>query len=265
MLVAFWSSHHGQCGATSNLISLSLAISLKYNFKVLVSHSQYGETQLERALVPDVDKYIGDTLCNYGLEPVLRLTKNGLLNIDNFSDYTIPILKNNGYDLLAGVRREQEGAIEKAVYENAILKVLEMSKEKYDFVFVDIASGFLNPLSKKIIDISDLVVVNINQNKYVLDKIHKSNYINEIEDKAIFCIGKYEDGLKYNAKNIKRKYKIKELISVPYSAGLIDRMNRGDIIELFGRNIIEKKKKTDSNFFNTIVDSAETIVKKINI
>ncbi len=260
MLVSFWSSHHGQTGASTNLIVLSLAIALSEKAKVLVSHSQYGETQLERALVSDIDTYMEDTLCNYGLEPVVRLTKNGLLSIENLSDYTIPLLKNNGYDLLAGVRKKIDGKQEKTVYENSLLKALEIANKKYDYVFVDIASGFMNELSKKLIEISDLVVININQNKYVLDSLKNSDLTKEIAEKSIYCIGRYDNTIKSNLKNISRKYKLKNTICVPYSPQLIDVINRGEVLELFGRNILENK-KTKSNFFSEVLESAETIVK----
>ncbi len=260
MLVSFWSSHHGQTGATTNLIVLSLAIALNEKAKILVCHSQYGETQLEKALVSDIDSYMEDTLCNYGLEPVVRLTKNGLLNTENLSDYTIPLLKNNGYDLLAGVRRKIEGSQEQSVYENSLLKTLELANKKYDYVFVDIASGFINDLSKKIIDISDVVVININQNKYVLESVMQSNLINEIAEKSIYCIGRYDKKIKATIKNINRKYKIKNTIYVPYSSQIIDLINRGEILELFGRNILENK-KSKSDFFIDLLQSAEALVK----
>ncbi len=259
MLIAFWSSHHGQTGSSTNLIALSLAIALNEKAKVLVSHSQNGENQVERALVPDIDTYLEDTLCNYGLEPVLRLTKNGLLSIDNLSDYTIPLLKNNGYDLLAGVRRKMDGTQEKIVYENAFLKAIDIANKKYDYVFVDLASGFVNELSKRIINISDMVVININQNKYLLETIKNSEYIESIRKKSIFCIGRYDDSIKANKKNIDRKYKLKKVISVPYSAQMIDLINRGEVLELFGRNILEKKKER-SKFFDEILKSANFLV-----
>ncbi len=261
MLISFWSSHHGQTGSTSNLISLSLTMALNNNLKTLVSHSQYGETQLERALVPDIDNYIGNTLCNYGLEPVLRLAKNALLIADNFSDYTIPLIKNNYYDLLAGVRKKQDNKQELNSYEDTIIKVLEMAKEKYDLVFIDLASGFINDLSKKIIDISELVVININQNHYVLDTLKNSDFINSIENKSIYCIGKYDDRVKSNAKNIARKYKLKNLITVPYEAQFIDVINRGETVELFGRNLVGKNSRKQSDFFKNLIKSSDEMLK----
>lgn len=261
MLISFWSTHHGQTGSTNNLIVLSLAIAMSEKAKVLVSHSQYGENQLERALVSDIDSYMEDSLCNYGLEPVIRLTKNGLLSIDNLSDYTIPLLKNHAYDLLAGIRRKLDGAQENAIYENALLKSLELANQKYDYVFVDIASGFLNELSRKIIEISDLVVININQNQYVLDSLKKSEWISQISEKTMYCIGKYDPGIKANAKNICRKYKLGNVIRVPYSPQLIDLTNRGEILELFGRNILDHK-RSKSEFFKEVLLSAQEIVKK---
>ncbi len=263
MLISVWSSHHGQCASTTNLIALSLSIALSEKAKVLLSHSQYGETQLERALVPDIDNYMQDTLCNYGLEPVLRLCKNALLNTENFSDYTIPLLKNNGYDLLAGIRKNIDGRQEKIVYENAVIKALEIANKKYDYVFVDIASGFINDLSKRIMEISDLVIISINQNKYVLEKLRQAEFTSEIAEKSIYCIGRYDASIKSNAKNIARKYKIKELITVPYSAQLIDIINRGEILEVFGRNILEKR-TVNSKFFSELLKSSESLLKKLD-
>ncbi len=260
MLVSFWSTHHGQAGVTTNLISLSLAISLSKNLRVLVSHTQYGESSLERALVSDIEEYLGGALSNYGLEPVLRLAKNGLLNTDNFSDYTIPLLKNNGYDLLIGTRKQNLSEGEKKNYEDTMLQILKMANDKYDLTFVDLAGGLMNELSQRALLMSDIVVININQNNYSLEKLKEADFIDKIKGKVIYCIGRYDSGIKSNVKNIARRHKLKNIISVPYSPRLIDVINRGDIVEYFGRNILNKK-KGNTPFFKEILKSTDAIIK----
>lgn len=264
MLVSFWSTHHGQSGVTTNMAALSLAISLKYGFRVLVTHTQYGETSLERTLVSNIDEYIGGTLSNYGLEPALRLEKNGLLNEDNFSDYTIPLIKGNGYDLLVGTRNKDLGAAEQKNYEDTMIRVLEMARRKYDLTFVDLAGGMMNELSKRVLMKSDIIVVNINQSSYTLDRLKQADFESIKGDvKLIYCIGRYDERIKSNQKNISKKYRLKNVIAVPYYAQLIDVMNRGEMVEFFGRNIVDKKRRQD-DFFKCLLKSSEKIVKQMD-
>lgn len=262
MLVSFWSTHHGQSGVTTNMISLSLALSLSKNLKILASHSQFGESSLERTLLSDTEKYLSGTLSNYGLEPVLRLEKNGLLSADNFSDYTIPLLKNNRYDLLIGTRKQNLSQTEISSYEETMLNVFKLAKHKYDFTFVDLAGGLMNNLSKKALLLSDIVVVNINQNHYSLEKLRDAEILKEVKGKIIYCLGRYDSGIKSNARNISRKYRLKNIITVPYSPRLIDVINRGEIVEYFGRNIIDKK-KNENLFFKELLKSVEQMIKRM--
>ncbi len=257
MLISFWSIHHGQAATTTNMLSISLALSLSSNSKVLVSHTQYGETRLEDSLVSDVKIYKDSVISGYGIEQLIRLQKNGLLHTDNFSDYTIPLLKNNRYDLLIGTDQHHLEEEELLIYEETLLNVLSLSMSTYDYVFVDIASGTQNKLSQKILDMSDVVVINTSQNTYSIEKLIQSDIVQK-DKKTMYCIGKYEDSIKTSKKNLIRKYRFNNIITVPYSPILIDIINRGEMLDYFGRNI-SLSKKSKSPFFSEVLKSAEKL------
>ncbi len=257
MLVSFWSIHHGQSATTTNMLSLSLALSLNTRNRVLVTHTQYGETRLEDSLVRDLDIYKESIISGYGMNPIIRLQKNGLLNTENLPDYTIPLIDNNRYDLLIGTDKHNLEDDELIAYEETLLNVLVISMKIYDYVFVDIASGQNNRLSKKVLEISDVVVVNTSQNTYSVEK-HLESTILPTDKKTLYCIGKYEDRIKTSKKNLTRTYKLKNVLTVPYNPVLIDVINRGDMLDYFGRNIVQHK-KNKSEFFSDVLKSANNL------
>ncbi len=259
MLVSFWAMDNGQSASTTNMLAMSLALSLKYKLKTLVTHTKYGETRLENSLLKDLDTYTESAISGYGLGPLIRLQKNGLLNSENYTNYTIPLIRDMRYDLLIGAENQHLELGELESYEKTLLNVLELAGANYDMVFVDVSSGEENRLSKKLLDMSDIIVANMNQSTYSIDRVVNSKLLDGREN-VLYCLGRYEDKIKASRKNIERRYKLKNLLTVPYNPMLIDVINNGSILEYFGRNIIEDK-KIKSEFFKTILQSAEIIEK----
>lgn len=258
MLVAFWSNLHAQSGVSTNMLLISLTFAIKEKLKVMACSSQDGDLSLERSLLYDLDNFIGDKLMNYGFEPMMRYAKNGLLNKDNFSDFALPLINGLNYDLFIGSKISKQGQMERETYENSLLEILEMSKLKYDLTFVDVSSGNAKALSNSIMDISDLIVVNTNQNETAIKCLKQSSILERYKDKIIYLLGRYEDGVCFNKKNIMRRYELKPMITVPYTAQLIDVINRGETAEFIGRAYSDKN-YAKKDLFRELEKSANTI------
>lgn len=259
MLIAFWSKLKGQAGVSSNMLITSLLASVKYKMRVMACSSQINDLSLERALVPNLDSYIGETLNNYGFEPMMRYAKNGLLSLDNFSDFALPLVRNLHYDLFMGTQKTNKSDIEREKREELMLQILELSKKKYELSFVDLENGSDSELSLKIMKLADLIVLNINQNSLALEETKKSSIIEEHQKKIVYLLGRYEDGIRMNKKNIGRKFGFKPLVVIPYMPQLIDIENRGDLVEFIGR-AANNKSYMKNVFFQEANKAVETII-----
>ncbi len=256
MLISFCSNKSGY-GTTTNLISLSLALSLSKKHKVLIINCSYDDYSLEKALISDVSVYNESVISGYGILPLIRLKKNGLLTLENYSNYTVPLLKNGRYDMLIGLNKPSLEQEELKEFESKILEVICMSKEIYDYVFVDISNKFNDKLFEDIREKSDLIVVNINQNLSDMQRVLDSNESLHFS-KTLYAIGRYEDRVKSCKKNIERKFKLKNILTVPYEPALIDFINKGAVLEYFGKNITDSR-KVKNEFFKKLLKSVDII------
>lgn len=260
MLVAFWSKIKGQAGVSTNLLVLSLLCAIKMKMKVMVCNSDTSDFSLEKALLSHPEGYLEETLSNYGFEPMLRYAKNGLLNLDNLSDFALPLLKDLQYDLVIGEKNTNFGSLEREKNKELFLEILELSRKKYDLSFIDLASGFEQGLNEEIMKRADLIVMNTNQNRLSVEALLSSPPFIEHKEKTIYLIGHYEDGILMNKKNLGRKYRLHPLSTVPYLPQLIDILNRGELIEFIGR--VEQSKVYEKKyFFRESLKAADSIIR----
>src|SRR5690606_31316759 len=122
-----------------------------------------------------------------GIDAMVRLIKTGQLNAEDIHNYSKTFL-NERLDLLTGstspIRLPNE-----AKYMPSIFNV---AKDHYNFIFVDVSSGLQSEVTKEILNIADLIVVNLNQNKKVLNS-YFSNLKNLFENKdTAILLGRYD-------------------------------------------------------------------------
>jgi len=99
--------------------------------------------------------------------------------------------------LLTGTRN-----INTDIYRNGLNEtihlILKSAGEYYDLVLIDTAPGN-NEISRKIIENSDLITVNLSQNPNTFDNFldNFGNYT----DRSCFIIGRYDDNSRYNIRS----------------------------------------------------------------
>lgn len=263
MQIAFWSTMHGQTTTTSNLIAISSLIALEYRLKLLVTHNHYERSTLESSLL---DRRLLETelteLSDAGIDALSRFIRFNSLDQDNIQGYTTTLIKNR-FDLLMGTKN-----VNKDLYysdlNTIITTILNSAKEYYDLLCVDVAAG-ANALSEKIMDNADLVVVNLNQNLSVLDDFFSGKYPN-IQEKGYFILSLYDDKSRYNLKNICRRYKIGDNISViPYCREYADACNEGKALEFMMRNQLASQADYAYPFIEEVRKSAKHILERVGI
>lgn len=262
MLVSFWSLYHGQCGCTTNMLIYALSCVFQKKLKILLSHTQFGDSDLERYIYSE--DFNDLSMSDMGFKPLVRLARNSMLSPEDFSNYTMPILKNMKLDLLSAMALNPDFKDEFKESElNAILQVLSVASEAYDIVFVDLPSGLALELTRKILKKSDLVVVNLNQNKLVLEKFLKFRE-EEMLRNYIVNISSFESESKCSVRYLKNKYKLDDVIYTPYNPLIMDCMNNANIVEYFGRNLMANR-MDKTGFFSTVERMTNIMLKKIRI
>jgi hypothetical protein len=239
--VVSWSTVHGQSGTTANTVALASMFALDYPYRSLLTHTQLIYSTLE-SLYSKGQRAKGFE--DAGMDALERLVKSNLLKADAVADYTDTIYKNR-LDLLFGSEQKRE-----AEETDQILRtILQVAKNYYDVLWIDAHSGTKNATTRILLKDADLVVVNLPQNRYVIERFMSGeDFPEELKDKPyIVLISKYDDSSAYSLKNIKRSHKVKvPIFSVPYATGYKDAANQSTVTQYFQRLL--QVKKGDASF-----------------
>lgn len=262
MKVAFWSNVHGQTCTTSNALAISIMAVLEHPIRVLLTHNHYHHSTLEYTLFGKLNNTINMVeFEDEGIDAVSRFIKYDGLDSQCIENYATNIIKNR-LDFLAGTKHVHEDFYYQDLNE-VIEAILDRAKASYDLSIIDVSAGE-NELANKILTSADLVVVNLNQNAYVLDDFFLNHYMNLKE--MVFIIGRYDTSSKYNVKRIKQRYGIKEPIEyVPYSPNFLDAINSSDLIDFLARNLNADKKDVNYEFISQLKSIMSIILKRLDM
>jgi hypothetical protein len=263
MQVGFWSTVHGQTATTSNTLVISLMCALEYRLKILVTHNHYARSTLETSLLNQT--FLKTELMDLkdtGIDALSRFIKFNKVDKESISSYTTTILRNR-LDLLMGTSNPSKELYMSDL--NAVMEtILTTAKDCYDLQFVDIASGD-NALSNKILLSSDLIVVNINQNSFILEDFfanHKEKFKN-----CMYLVGLYDKESRLNIKNIIRKYKINksDIAVIPYCREFADACNGGKAVDFFLKNLNASKEDSHYEFIMQGRKAVDILLNKLSI
>ncbi|ADC52218.1 MULTISPECIES: P-loop NTPase family protein [Alkalihalophilus] len=257
--IAFWGTVHGQVATTTNIITAAHYSTLEYDVKALLTQTHWSHSTLEKSITKEnsSNTFFNDT----GIDALERLARSNRLTAKAIPDYTESIMSDR-LDLLPGTTKKDESLF--ANVEDVMSKIMTVAKNEYDFSFFDINSGTQNELSKIVLNHADLVVVNLNQNKHVLDRFfNKEDYVSALDQKPyIIVISQYDEQSRMTLKNIKRKYKVNvPIVGIPYCSQLRDAMNENRMTEFLIRSHNSTKKHHDYKFRQSALKLVNLIYK----
>lgn len=261
MKITFWSPLHGQTATTSNMLAISLFTGMQFRKKTLITHTHFNFNNLEAPLV-DINsksKNAESYFQGVGIDALLRNFKATEPDKEMLENCCISF-PNTNINLLPGTVKNIKEAYENEM-EMLAPTLFEKIEPFIDVMFLDVSSGN-NQLSKKLIDVSDLTVVNLSQNMSVLDN-YFSTYNSFIQGKVFYLFGNYESRSKYNVSNIRRKYKqisSKNSGVIPYNVAFKDAIADGKIINFIRDNINCTKSDENYNFIKKVGSAAEKML-----
>lgn len=260
MQVSFWSNYH-QLGTTCNMTAISIMLALEYRLRILLTHNHFNKSALEYAFIDK--KYIRHELVDLsdtGIDALSRFIKFNRLEKNEVSSYTTTILKNR-LELLSGTRNTNREIFTNNI-RDVIQLILDSAGKLYDLVFVDTASGN-NDITQKILEKSDLVVVCLNQNILVLEDFLSN--CNDIKEKIMIIIGRYDENSRCNLKAIKRKLGRIEVHMIPYSIEFADACCESNAVDFFLKNLQADKDDFNYFFIKAVKEAAISVLTHLGI
>jgi cellulose biosynthesis protein BcsQ len=148
--------------------------------------------------------------------------------------------------LMPGTNTKNKETFERDIG-NAVHRML-MDVDKYvDLVLIDSNSGE-DKLSMSLMTTADLVVINLTQRRYVLEKFFLEYGEHFINNKRVFYIfGDYDDNSSYNINNCRKKYSRYITNSnsgvVPYCTKFMDAQNESNVMKFLQNGLLQRRNK----------------------
>lgn len=256
--IVSWSPIHGQAGNTSNTMALATHMALSNsNLRSLLTHNLMSLSTLEGIL----DKEQSSKFDDKGMDALGRLVRSNLLKGEAIQDYTSTVIPKR-LDFLSGSKRAYDTSEKEIIWR----RVLDVAKQHYDLIWIDLHAGDRQALTKSLLSEADLIVVNLPQNNNVLERFFSGeDFPEELKGKKyIVVIGMYDaEVTTLSVKNIKRKYKVNApIFPISYSSQYRNAANNKRVEEFFYMGMKRNKQNPSYTFINDVQSINEYIQKE---
>ena len=238
-IITFISEDIKETGQTISISAIATAMAIEHNYKILLFSTEFIDKTLENCFWNSNNRITGlFTKANVmdvsnGLEGLVRTFASNRASGDIIRSYTKPVLKDRLDILQAPKTVDFKEYINISSY---FSQIVEVANQTYDIVLVDLSKKIPKQNKDKVLNISDLVVVNFSQNITSINNFLKLKQNNEFyrKNNVLLNIGRYNPNSKYSNKNVARYLKEKNIpMVVPYNILLSDDCTEGKIIDYF--------------------------------
>lgn len=266
MKVAFWSPIHGQGKVTSNLSILATLSHMEHKLNTMMIDLNFYRKDLERGFFGVQSTIVGEYFQGeYGIDALARNIKLESLSKENVHNCSISLIQD-GLHIIPATKSMYIEYYEERLYP-VLEPIIDCVSSGYDITFIDLDAGMDSIVSKRILSIADIIVVNLSQNKIIIDDYFNLEPLKEYNEKLVYCLSAYESQSKYSSYNIQKLYKStnKKIGKIPYNPYYMDAMSESKIIDYI-ENIIDGQCKKEEVFFLTEAkEMLSSIILKIKL
>ena len=275
-IITFVNNIKEETGKSMSLVAIATYMAIEYNNKVLILSTTDKIDKIKSCFFEDKqvkkirlgifgeNKSTLDT--ESGIEGIAKIVRSNRLTPDMITNYTKVVFKDR-LEILLGAERKEKQNTEQMKINEEYINVIATANNYYDKIFVDLDENITEDVREKIINMSDLVIVNSSQNYKSLEKLKQNKETNELLNlpKTLFLIGRYDKYSKYNSKNITRYLEEKnQVLTIPYNTLFFEALNEAGVPDLF----LKFKKLNDTEdrnaiFIQEIKRASENIVYRI--
>lgn len=202
-IITFLSEDSKETGQSMSIAAAAVAMAIEHNYKILLFSTDFIDKTLEncfwninnrksglfsKANVMDVSN---------GLEGLVRTFASNRASSEIIRSYTKPVLKDRLDILQAPKTKDYKEYITISQY---FSQIADVANTDYDIVMVDVSKNMPKESRNKILNISDLVVVNLLQNMNSINNFFKLKSENEFFNLKKQCT--------FNVRKIQSQFKI---------------------------------------------------------
>ena len=241
-VVTFWNSGKEETGKTLAIAAISTYMAIEHNYRILVISTSKDDKTIENCFWKQkkTKKNLGlfgpntNIAMEEGVDGLIKIMKSNKLAPENITNYTKIVFKDR-LEILQSYKGNSE---EYKEITNMYPDIINLANNYYDLVLVDLDSNINSSIVEKIIEASNLVVINLSQRLTSIDnflEIREKNAMFKAK-KTLLLIGRYDKYSKYSIKNISRYMNEKNIVStIPYNTLFFEAAEEGKVPDLFLR------------------------------
>lgn len=248
-IVTFWSNRKKQTGQSLSAAAVATYMGMEHNSKVLLISTEYGDDTIEYAFGKTVEPKRNPLMPNRnvgidsGISGVAKLMAANRLEPHLIKDYTRVAFKDH-LEILYAPHRGTDYPKLLAMYKD----IISIANRYYDLVIVDLNKGLAQPETREILEISDVIVVCLEQRLSRLQQYLELKAREPLfqEKNILVSLGDYDKFSKCNTKNVEKFLRQKkEVFSVPYNTLYLEASDDGTVPDFFLR--VRMMDNTDKN------------------
>lgn len=265
-IVTFWSNQKRQTGQSLSAAAVATYMGMEHNDRILLISTEYGDDTLEYAFGSSAQsKKMPFTQSNVGLDNgingLAKLVAANRLEPNLIKDYT-RIAFRDRLEILYAPRKGNDYQKTLAMYKD----IITTANRYYDLVIVDLNKGLDRPEVRDILEISDIIVVCLEQRVSRLKQYLALKEKEPIfqENNILISLGDYDKFSKCNSKNVEKFLRQKKgVFTVPYNTLYLEASDDGSVPDFFLR--VRTMDTTDKNglFMDELKKFTDGILYKI--
>ena len=248
-VITFINNLDEESGKTMSLVAIATYMAINYNEKILVISTTNKEDKIKSCYFEEqqVKKLrlglFGDKTSTIdtesGIEGIAKMVRSNKLTPEVITNYTRVVFKDR-LEIILGYqpKEEKQADIDVTEIDEEYPNLISIAKMYYDRILVDLDNNLSEELRQRIVDHSDLVIVNTSQNLNSIKKLKtkKENSPLLQSSKTLILVGRYDKFSTYNAKNITRFLGEKnQVLTIAYNTLLFEASNEAGVPDLFLR------------------------------
>lgn len=258
MVVAFYSPMHGQAGTTSNMLSIALLLTLKFNKKICLMEGHFKKNALESMLIkrPNEDEF--SYFEDFGIDLMIRGNVLSQSKEERLLNSSFSFL-NNQIHLLPGTRQVNQEIFEESIQPH-IIEIIEIADQCHDMVFIDMNAS-KDRWTNQILKRADLIVVNISQNPWLIQQFDERSE----QEKFLYLIGNYDKKSQFNQTNLRYLFPFlskKNTIAIPYNVIWRDAIYDARSIHCMRKMLPKETKRKNQPYIKAVSRACAFILRK---
>ncbi|WP_028590784.1 hypothetical protein [Paenibacillus massiliensis] len=270
-IITFWSPDRGR-GNSANAAAVGTLLGLEYDLRTLMVQTQQRGGDLQGAFAKSKELQLKNFVntATLGLDALERLLKTKRLTPESISNHSIS-LEPGRLDLLLGTNK-QSRAYQDHCYREELSRMLpllfEQANRYYQAIILDVCSGFENPVTNRLLEQSDLIVISLGQETDGIERcMHPQFWRESLQHKPkLILLSQYDSRSKYSMVNLKRTYRIQgPILTVPYLSAYRDAINDKDVLSWFRRTRHVGRRHDSYSFISDVQRITEEILTQVGV